>query len=80
LIVLLTVMVAALGVYSLKRLPIDAVPDITNNQVQINAVAAPRLSPIEVEKQVDVPRSRTHSPASPAFSPRDRSRATASRR
>jgi cobalt-zinc-cadmium resistance protein CzcA len=51
LVLLLTVMVGALGVYSLKRLPIDAVPDITNNQVQINAVA-PSLSPIEVEKQV----------------------------
>ena len=53
-IVLLTVMAAALGVYSLQRLPIDAVPDITNNQVQINAVA-PSLSPIEVEKQVTFP-------------------------
>ncbi|MGH7130518.1 MAG: efflux RND transporter permease subunit [Phycisphaerales bacterium] len=51
LVLLLTVMVGAVGVYSLKRLPIDAVPDITNNQVQINAVA-PSLSPVEVEKQV----------------------------
>jgi len=50
-IVVLTALVAAVGVYSLKRLPIDAVPDITNNQVQINAVA-PSLSPVEVEKQV----------------------------
>ena len=32
-------------------LPIDAVPDITNNQVQINTVA-PALSPAEIEKQV----------------------------
>lgn len=54
LIVLLTVLAAAVGVYSLKKLPIDAVPDITNNQVQINAVA-PSLSPIEVEKQVTFP-------------------------
>ena len=51
LVLLLTVMVGAVGVYSLQKLPIDAVPDITNNQVQINAVA-PSLSPIEVEKQV----------------------------
>ncbi|CAN5824502.1 CusA/CzcA family heavy metal efflux RND transporter [soil metagenome] len=51
LVVLLTVLVAAVGVFSLKLLPIDAVPDITNNQVQINAVAS-SLSPIEVEKQV----------------------------
>jgi cobalt-zinc-cadmium resistance protein CzcA len=50
-IVLASVLVAALGAWSLGRLPIDAVPDITNNQVQINA-AAPSLSPIEVEKQV----------------------------
>ncbi|MBX3403760.1 MAG: CusA/CzcA family heavy metal efflux RND transporter [Phycisphaeraceae bacterium] len=50
-IVILTALVAALGVYSLKKLPIDAVPDITNNQVQINAMA-PSLSPVEVEKQV----------------------------
>lgn len=54
LIVLLAVMAAALGAYSFGRLPIDAVPDITNNQVQVNAVA-PSLSPIEVEKQVTFP-------------------------
>ena len=35
-------------------LPIDAVPDITNNQVQINTVA-PALSPVEIEKQVTFP-------------------------
>ncbi|HWL92720.1 MAG TPA: CusA/CzcA family heavy metal efflux RND transporter [Phycisphaerae bacterium] len=51
LIITLTAIVAAIGVYSLKHLPIDAVPDITNNQVQINAVAS-SLSPSEVEKQV----------------------------
>lgn len=51
LIVLLTVAIAGYGFYSLKNLPIDAVPDITNNQVQINATA-PGLSPSEVEKQV----------------------------
>ncbi len=50
-VLIITVLVAAFGAYSLKRLPIDAVPDITNNQVQINAVA-PSLSPFEVEKQV----------------------------
>lgn len=51
LIVLLTIICAGYGVYSLKHLPIDAVPDITNNQVQINSTA-PGLSPYEVEKQV----------------------------
>ncbi|MCC6677761.1 MAG: CusA/CzcA family heavy metal efflux RND transporter [Phycisphaerales bacterium] len=54
LVVLLTVMAAGLGVISLRKLPIDAVPDITNNQVQINALA-PSLSPLEVEKQVTFP-------------------------
>lgn len=51
LVILLTAAAAAYGIYSLKNLPIDAVPDITNNQVQINATA-PGLSPYEVEKQV----------------------------
>ena len=36
------------------QLPIDAVPDVTNVQVQINAIA-PALSPIEIEKQVTFP-------------------------
>ena len=54
LVVLLTLCAAAVGVFSLQRLPIDAVPDITNNQVQINTVV-PALSPVEVEKQVTFP-------------------------
>src|SRR6188474_1161660 len=54
LVVMLTVLVAALGVWSLQRLPIDAVPDITNNQVQINTLM-PALSPVEIEKQVTYP-------------------------
>src|SRR5215210_7732969 len=54
LIVLLAIAVIAMGAFSLKRLPIDAVPDITNNQVQINTVA-PALSTEEIEKQVVFP-------------------------
>lgn len=54
LIVLLTLAAAAGGVWSLLHLPIDAVPDITNNQVQINIVF-PALSPVEIEKQVTFP-------------------------
>src|SRR5262245_15147661 len=54
LVVLLTIAAAALGGYTLQRLPIDAVPDITNKQVQVNTVA-PALSPIEIEKQVTFP-------------------------
>lgn len=54
LIVLFAVMATAFGGWSISRLPIDAVPDITNNQVQINTTAA-ALSPVDVEKQVTYP-------------------------
>lgn len=43
-----------LGVYNYHRLPIDAVPDITNVQVQINT-AAPGYSPLEVEQRITFP-------------------------
>ncbi len=46
--------VVALGIFSYQKLPIDAVPDITNVQVQINT-AAPGLSPLEVEQRVTYP-------------------------
>jgi len=42
------------GVWSALHLPIDAVPDITNKQVQINTVA-PALAPTEVERQITFP-------------------------
>ena len=51
LIVLLCLGAVVAGAWSLTRLPIDAVPDITNKQVQINTIA-PALSPVEIEKQV----------------------------
>lgn len=54
LIVMLTVVASVYGMFSLSKLPIDAVPDITNNQVAIN-IAVPALSPFEVEKQVTYP-------------------------
>ena len=53
-LVLVTVATAGLGVYTLQHLPIDAVPDITNKQVQINTIFA-ALSPLEIEKQVTFP-------------------------
>jgi cobalt-zinc-cadmium resistance protein CzcA len=53
-VVLLCLGAALLGVRALTKLPIDAVPDITNNQVQINTTAA-ALSPLEVEKQITFP-------------------------
>ena len=37
-VLFLFLIVAGLGVWQLTKLPIDAVPDITNNQVQINTV------------------------------------------
>ncbi len=51
LVVLLVACAAAFGLQSLSRLPIDAVPDITNNQIQVTTLA-PALSPFEVEKQI----------------------------
>jgi cobalt-zinc-cadmium resistance protein CzcA len=54
LVILLVALVGMFGAWSLTRLPIDAVPDITNNQVQINA-RAPALSAFEIEKQVTFP-------------------------
>ena len=44
LVVLTTVAIAALGIVNARRLPIDAVPDITNVQVQITEEAPPRRS------------------------------------
>ena len=41
----------AFGVFQYGKLPIDAVPDITNVQVQINT-QAPGFSPLEVEQRV----------------------------
>ncbi|EJL27969.1 efflux RND transporter permease subunit [Novosphingobium sp. AP12] len=54
LVLALTLLACTIGGWALQRLPIDAVPDITNNQVQIN-VRAPALSPGLVEKQVAFP-------------------------
>jgi cobalt-zinc-cadmium resistance protein CzcA len=46
--------VAAAGFYNYRILPIDAVPDITNVQVQINT-SAPGYSPLEVEQRITYP-------------------------
>jgi cobalt-zinc-cadmium resistance protein CzcA len=54
LVVLAVAAVAAFGVKSLSQLPIDVVPEITNNQLQINTEAT-GLSPFEVEKNVTYP-------------------------
>ncbi|HEM7881246.1 TPA: efflux RND transporter permease subunit, partial [Burkholderia contaminans] len=54
LVMLAIAAVAALGVFSYQRLPIDAVPDITNVQVQINT-SAPGYSPLEAEQRITYP-------------------------
>ncbi|WP_423369217.1 efflux RND transporter permease subunit [Burkholderia sp. LMG 32019] len=54
LVMLAIAAVAALGVFSYQKLPIDAVPDITNVQVQINT-AAPGYSPLEAEQRITYP-------------------------
>src|SRR5690242_9122576 len=45
---------AAFGAWNFSRLPIDAVPDITNVQVQINSTAA-GYSPLETEQRITFP-------------------------
>ena len=54
LVMALVAAMALLGVYNYGRLPIDAVPDVTNVQVQINT-AAPGYSPLEVEQRITFP-------------------------
>lgn len=51
---LFTIMLIAWGAYSLSRLPIDAVPDITNNQVQI-ITTAPSQAAADIERLVTFP-------------------------
>jgi cobalt-zinc-cadmium resistance protein CzcA len=54
LVVFAVACLAGLGIYNYGRLPIDAVPDITNVQVQINT-GAPGYSPLEVEQRISFP-------------------------
>jgi heavy metal efflux system protein len=51
---LMTFALIAWGIYSITRLPIDAVPDITNNQVQVISIA-PTLATQEIEKNITAP-------------------------
>ena len=50
----LVAVMAGLGIWAMFQIPIDAVPDITNNQVQVVTVS-PSLSPQEVEKFITYP-------------------------
>src|SRR5574342_685539 len=54
LVVVLGLLVAAAGVEHMLRLPIDAVPDVTNVQVQV-LTKAPALAPLEVERLITFP-------------------------
>lgn len=54
LVMLATLAAAGWGVFSYRQLPIDAVPDITNVQVQVNT-SAPGYSPLEAEQRITFP-------------------------
>jgi cobalt-zinc-cadmium resistance protein CzcA len=56
-VLVLTALLVIVGIRSAILLPVDAVPDITNVQVQI-ITAAPALSPVEVEQYVTIPVER----------------------
>jgi hypothetical protein len=51
---MMTLFLIIFGIYSLKQLPLDALPDITNNQVQI-ITTAPTLASQEVEQLITYP-------------------------
>ena len=54
LVLSLLLVIIGVGMWSYQKLPIDAVPDITNVQVQINT-SAPGYSPLEAEQRVTFP-------------------------
>ena len=54
LVMLIVLGIAVLGIFSYKKLPIDAVPDITNVQVQINTSAL-GYAPLETEQRITYP-------------------------
>ena len=59
LIIMGSLLLLAAGIFSAMHLPVDAVPDITNTQVQINT-AVPGLAPKETEKLVTYPLELAH--------------------
>ena len=54
LVFILTAVLAGFGLDALRRLPIDAVPDITNVQIQV-LTKAPSLGPVDVERTITFP-------------------------
>ncbi|REJ95236.1 MAG: AcrB/AcrD/AcrF family protein, partial [Planctomycetota bacterium] len=53
-VLLLVVLVIVLGAWSMTRLPVDAVPDLTNIQVQV-LTTSPSLGPVEMEQFITFP-------------------------
>ena len=53
-VILVTVVFAAAGIFSLQQLDVDAFPDTTPVQIQINTIA-PALASEEVERQITFP-------------------------
>ena len=51
LVIMLTAVMFGVGVYSMRQLTLDAVPDITNVQVQV-VTASPALGPLEIEQYI----------------------------
>ena len=54
LVLLMVAILIGAGIHSFQALPIDAVPDVTNVQVQV-LTAAPSLAPLEIERQITFP-------------------------
>lgn len=54
LVIVVICVIIGMGLYYIIRLPIDAVPDVTTNQVQINT-EVPGLGPVEAEKLITFP-------------------------
>lgn len=68
-VVMIAVLImAGIGIYSYQKLPIDAVPDITNVQVQINT-AAPGYSPLETEQRITFQLKRPWPVSGPSADP-----------
>ena len=53
-IALFTVSLIVIGIYNVQKLPIDAVPDITNNQVQVITIA-PSYGATDIERLITFP-------------------------
>ena len=53
-VILLSIVLLGMGIVSLPSLPLDAVPDLTNTQVQV-LTTAPALGPVEVEQFITFP-------------------------